>query len=489
MEALKTFDIKSSIVESTNELFETMLSMDVELSGSEESPAFKGGRITGSLSFAGKLMGSIGITVSDGFSRKMTASMLGMELDEIEGQDEVNDVILEVCNIIGGNLKSHFNDAGMPCVISTPSITIGMDFDIESMNMERYESYTFISQEHKILIEIALKPEDESAVDAKKQLSSIDIKKFGTMDIISSTGDKVIEFFDAMLSMDLELTDTPDQESADTPKHVGTVNFAGDVNGSIHVKVSEQFAHVITSNMLGIPLDEIENEDDVKDVIGEMTNIIGGNLKTAFCDSGLDCAISPPAITAGKNFKISVLNMDRYERFTFKFEHHEVTVEVCVKIDEAAQQKSRAAAKEITAIAAADDQQKNIDALVSGAPAAEGPAPEDEKPTDTRPASEDQTKSAGDASAMEEDVKKLDLVLDIPVELTVELGRTKIKIKDFLALSRGSSITFSNLEGEPLDILANNKLIAKGEVIVENQKYGIRITKILSRIDRIKNFK
>ncbi|WDN87280.1 hypothetical protein BuS5_00248 [Desulfosarcina sp. BuS5] len=489
MEALKTFDIKNSIVESTNELFETMLSMDVELSASEGSPGFEGGRITGSLSFAGNLMGSISITVSDEFSRVITASMLGMEVDEIEGEDEINDVILEVCNIIGGNLKSNFNDAGMHCVISTPSITTGMNFAIESMHMDRYENYIFISQGHKIFIEISLKPEDKSAVDAKKQLSSIDIQKFGTMDIISSTGDKVIEFFDAMLSMDLELTDTADQEPADTPKHVGTVNFAGDVNGSINVKVSEKFAHVITANMLGISVDKIENEGDIKDVIGEMANIIGGNLKTAFCDSGLECVISPPSITAGKNFKISVLNMDRYERFTFKFEHHDVTVEVCIKIDEASQQKSRAAVKEITSMATADDQQQNIDDLVSGASDAEVPAPEDKKPTDTRPVAEGQAKSADDASAMEEDRKNLDLVLDIAIDLTVELGRTRIKIKDLLALSPGSSISFSNLEGEPLDILANDKLIAKGEVIVENQKYGIRITKILSRIDRIKNLK
>ena len=479
MEALKTFDIKSSIVESTNELFETMLSMDVELSASEERPLFEGGRITGSLSFAGKLMGSIAITVSDEFSKEMTASMLGMELDEIEGEDEINDVILEICNIIGGNLKSNFNDAGMDCVISTPSITTGMDFNIESMNMDRCEYYTFINQGNKIFIEIALKPEDESAVDPKKQLSSIDIKKFGTMDIISSTGDKVIEFFDAMLSMDLELIDTPDHEPADIPKHVGTINFAGDVNGSLNVKVSGQFAHVITANMLGISLEEIETEDDVKDVIGEMTNIIAGNLKTAFCDSGLHCVISPPSITAGKNFKISVLNMDRYERFTFKFEHHEITVEVCVKIDEAAFKKSLEAAEKISSIAAADDQQKSIDALVFG---------------DSQiPSSKDQVKSSDDVSSVDDgggdDNKKLDMVLDIPVELTVELGRTKIKIKDFLALSQGSSVTFSNLEGEPLDILANNKLIAKGEVVVENQKYGIRITELLSRMDRIKNLK
>jgi flagellar motor switch protein FliN len=482
MEALKTFDIKSSITESTNELFDTMLSMDLELSDSNEPPVFEKGRITAALSYAGKLMGRIGITIDVEFSRIMTANMLGMEIDEIEGEDEINDVLLEVCNIIGGNLKSNFNDAGMPCVISTPSITIGMDFEIDSMHMERYESYTFISQGHKIFIEIALKPEDESAVDPKKQLSSIDINRFGTLDIISSTGDKVIEFFDAMLSMELELVDKSDLEAADAPKHVGTVNFAGDVNGSLHLKVNGQFAYVIASNMMGIPLDEIEDEDDVKDVIGEMTNIIAGNLKTAFCDSGLDCVISPPAITAGKNFKVSVLHMDRYERFTFKFEHHEITVEICVKIDEEALQKSKAAAEQITAIAASDDQQKSIDNLVSGTSEAEKPASETETTPKPDPVAEKTSEPA-------ENVKNLDLVLDIPVEVVVELGRTRLKIKDLLALGPGSSVTFSNLEGEPLDIMANNKLIAKGEVIVEHQKYGIRITQILSRLDRIKNLK
>lgn len=482
MKALKTFDIKNSITESVKELFETMLSMDVELSDSEELILFEEGKITGSLSFAGKLMGGIYISVSNDFSRIMTANMLGMEIDEIEGENEINDVILEICNIVGGNLKSKFNDSDMSCAISTPSITTGHDFGIESINMERYENYTFISQGYNILIEIALKPEEEYQADEKKQLTSIDIKKFGTLDIISSTGDKVIEFFDTMLSMDLELTDSSEQDTSDTPKYMGTVNFAGDVNGSILVKINEQFACVITSNLLDIPLDKIENDNDVKDAIGEITNIIGGNLKTAFCDSGLECVISPPSITFGKNFKIAVLDMDRHERFTFKFEHHEITVEICVKIDETALQKSQAAALTTTA----DDQQASIDELLTAAPAAEKSAPEDENATVKITASENR---ANDVAKTEVDEKNLDLVLDIPIKITVELGRTKLKIKDLLDLNIKSSIVFSNLEGEPLDIMANNKLIAKGEVVVEKQKYGIRITKILSRMDRIKNLK
>jgi flagellar motor switch protein FliN/FliY len=81
----------------------------------------------------------------------------------------------------------------------------------------------------------------------------------------------------------------------------------------------------------------------------------------------------------------------------------------------------------------------------------------------------------------------LNLLLDIPLEITVELGRTKIQIQELLNLGPGSTVTLSKLEGEPVDILANDKLIARGEVVLQNKKYGIRITEITSRMDRIKS--
>ena len=81
----------------------------------------------------------------------------------------------------------------------------------------------------------------------------------------------------------------------------------------------------------------------------------------------------------------------------------------------------------------------------------------------------------------------LNLLLDIPLEITVELGRTSIQIQELLDLGPGSAVTLSKLEGEPVDILANEKLIARGEVVLQNKKYGIRITEITSRMDRIKS--
>ena len=82
----------------------------------------------------------------------------------------------------------------------------------------------------------------------------------------------------------------------------------------------------------------------------------------------------------------------------------------------------------------------------------------------------------------------LDLLLDIPLNIKVELGRARIKIQKLLNLAPGSAVKLVKLEGEPVDILINETLIAKGEVIVQNEKYGIRVTEITSRMDRIRSF-
>ncbi len=80
---------------------------------------------------------------------------------------------------------------------------------------------------------------------------------------------------------------------------------------------------------------------------------------------------------------------------------------------------------------------------------------------------------------------ELNFIYDIPVSLTVELGRTKIPIKNLLKLTQGSVIELDGLAGQPLGILINDRLIANGEVFVVNNKYGIRLTEIISPTDRI----
>ncbi len=84
--------------------------------------------------------------------------------------------------------------------------------------------------------------------------------------------------------------------------------------------------------------------------------------------------------------------------------------------------------------------------------------------------------------------KKLEMILDIPLSLSVEMGRSKMLINDLLQLGQGSVIELTKLVGEPLDVLVNDKLIAKGEVVVvNNEKFGIRLTEVISPSDRIQS--
>lgn len=80
----------------------------------------------------------------------------------------------------------------------------------------------------------------------------------------------------------------------------------------------------------------------------------------------------------------------------------------------------------------------------------------------------------------------LDMIMDIPVQLTVELGRTKIAIRSLLQLAQGSVVELDGLAGEPMDVLVNGCLIAQGEVVVVNDKFGIRLTDIINPGERIR---
>ncbi len=84
---------------------------------------------------------------------------------------------------------------------------------------------------------------------------------------------------------------------------------------------------------------------------------------------------------------------------------------------------------------------------------------------------------------------ELDMILDIPVTISMEIGRTKINIRNLLQLSQGSVVELDRLAGEPMDVLVNNTLIAHGEVVVVNDKFGIRLTDVISAAERIKKLK
>lgn len=91
-----------------------------------------------------------------------------------------------------------------------------------------------------------------------------------------------------------------------------------------------------------------------------------------------------------------------------------------------------------------------------------------------------------DAAATAGAPSNLDMIMDIPVQLTVELGRTKIAIRSLLQLAQGSVVELDGLAGEPMDVLVNGCLIAQGEVVVVNDKFGIRLTDIITPGERIR---
>lgn len=158
MGEMATLDIKALVSNAIRNVFATMVSMEVVLLD-DGPPRMDGGElIVGSVSFAGAVMGSINLHVNRAFARSITAAMLGLEADEIESDEEIHDVIGEVCNMIGGDLSSRLCNSGMPCKLSIPSIVTGNNFMFESRGWAKKEQLGFQYRADNSLVEVFLKP-------------------------------------------------------------------------------------------------------------------------------------------------------------------------------------------------------------------------------------------------------------------------------------------------------------------------------------------
>ncbi len=125
------------------------------------------------------------------------------------------------------------------------------------------------------------------------------------------------------------------------------------------------------------------------------------------------------------------------------------------------------------AMAEQEGQEKSVD---MGANEMEVQVAELDELQDAQPLSDDQH-------------RKLDTILDIPVTISMEVGRSNISIRNLLQLNQGSVVELDRVAGEPLDVLVNGTLIAHGEVVVVNDKFGIRLTDVISQIERIKKLR
>ncbi len=115
-------------------------------------------------------------------------------------------------------------------------------------------------------------------------------------------------------------------------------------------------------------------------------------------------------------------------------------------------------------------------AAEAGQPGAEAPAA-------------DAAAAAAKTAADENKDRNLQLILDIPLRVTVELGRTKMPVNELLNLGQGSVIELNKLAGEPMEVFVNDKLIARGEAVVVNEKFGVRLTDIISTKERVEQLK
>jgi len=134
---------------------------------------------------------------------------------------------------------------------------------------------------------------------------------------------------------------------------------------------------------------------------------------------------------------------------------------------------------EAEAAATEGDAQADVDALLDGAGET---ADLSAQPAELDELTENTSISADQSS-------KLDTILDIPVTISMEVGRTNISIRNLLQLNQGSVVELDRVAGEPLDVLVNGTLIAHGEVVVINDKFGIRLTDVISQVERIKKLK
>jgi flagellar motor switch protein FliN/FliY len=455
MEKITEDAIRQSIVSTLIETFDAMMSM--ELKAVDENMASEPDRdkMVGTIHFGGEIVGLMSFHLSNPFAREVTAAMLGMNPDETVDDEEVKDVIGELSNIVAGNLKTEFLDADLTCVISTPSITAGSDFKIDPTDIAPPLKLTFRHDDEFVLVELYAKEEIGAKEDIMSHLPSEEItEKIAGVDINNAVVNSVIDVFFTMLDMEVEAIKSVPDSFIEEMRTVGSVTFAGEVDGMFNIQVNDDFGRRITAAMLGMETDEIESEEEVYDVIRELSNIIGGNLKSKFVDAGLSCILSTPSITNGRDFKVSP--HPNYPTQPFLFSHDEdiIIVEAGVKRDDKGSQKE-------------SEDSAEEEPATQTVPV----APSQELPNDADP------------------FKNLGLVMDIPLPVTVELGRTKKRINEILKMTPDSIVELVQLEGEPVDILINQTLIAKGFVVVENEKYGVRIAEIVSRKERLKSIK
>jgi chemotaxis protein CheX len=162
-----SIDIEPLIHQTLRDVFEKMLSMNIQPAEANPGPDHSD-RVVGSVGLAGEsVTGTVFLHVSDALARKISAAMLAVHLHEIQGCEQVHDVVSEVTNMLGGRLKSRLCDAGFRCAMTTPSIIRGSAFHIETAPELRPRELFFLCGQEKFRVAVHLKFSDSKAYDTQ----------------------------------------------------------------------------------------------------------------------------------------------------------------------------------------------------------------------------------------------------------------------------------------------------------------------------------
>ena len=281
-------------------------------------------------------------------------------------------------------------------------------------------------------------------------------------------------------------------ESSDYPKVVTSIAFKVGLDGSNMLMIDVPDAIIIADLMMGNDgTDVADNEFGELELsaVGEAMNQMIGTASTAMATMfGRTIDIQPPNVT--------VLEMGATTEGDFESDEKIVSISFDLNVEglinsRIAQIYTESTVREINYLMLNDTAETLIgrETQTTQQPEVATPEPVAQAPQPVAPTVHVQTPHFQELKdqGLSDVPRNLDLIMDVPLEFTVVLGKSRRTIKDILSLGAGSVVELDKMTDEPLEILVNGKLIAEGEVVVINESFGIRITNILSKEERIRN--
>jgi len=155
-------DLEGLVTSAVTEVFSTMLRMDMVPAPLASGFGDEEPHVAGAVGFVGRLSGMVYVFTTLSFARRITATFLGLQESEIDGDEMINDAMGEMANMLVGHMKSRISDRGMPCVLTIPSVVRGSHFSVEATTSTEGHIFSFVSGESRIFIHFLLKPGDAS---------------------------------------------------------------------------------------------------------------------------------------------------------------------------------------------------------------------------------------------------------------------------------------------------------------------------------------